>query len=535
MEEKERMLIRLHTVYCRISTYISATALAMIAVGLLFSRGLISIGFIAFIANWIIEGKFSEKWELLKSNKTYVIISLIFFIHLLGLIHTSDMEYGLKDLKIKLPLLLPLFYFSSPFFNKRKFIDYLILLFAATVAITSIILFTRFEVGNSYLTVEDFNQLSFFGSNIRLSLFVNFSIFSLFWYLVIAKERITLHIKFLAIIIIGWLIFFLYFLNSFTGYLVFVLLFAYSGFYRFKNLDKKLYLRLFIGLNIIITISLIYTTKRVYHDFYRKDIITFSKLPKKTINGNYYVHDTLSHRTENGHYIDLYYCPVELEHEWNRRSNLNFLEKDLKKNQLLETLKRYLSSRNLSKDSVGMSKLDSTEIIYIENGCANYLYTKKYSFKSKLHVLLWQIDKYIKTGNATNQSLSQRIEYYKVSYYLIRRNFLFGVGSGDLLKESLTQLEKMDSKLDKEFWYVVHNQFVSEFVTLGLIGFLFFVLVIFSPFVKRSLRGNYLFVVFYIIMTLSFLSDNTLETQLGVSFCSFFYCLTLAHSLSAKQ
>ncbi|NJO87694.1 MAG: O-antigen ligase family protein [Chloroflexia bacterium] len=144
-------------------------------------------------------------------------------------------------------------------------------------------------------------------------------------------------------------------------------------------------------------------------------------------------------------------------------------------------------------------------------------------------------DKYIKTGDATNQSLSQRIEYYKVSYYLIKRNFLFGVGSGDLLKESLMQLERMDSKLDKEFWYIVHNQFVSEFSTLGLIGFLIFVLAIFSPFVKQSLRRSYLFVVFYLIMILSFLSDNTLETQLGVSFCSFFYCLTLAHSLPVKQ
>ncbi|NJO87695.1 MAG: hypothetical protein HC831_01085 [Chloroflexia bacterium] len=260
----------------------------------------------------------------------------------------------------------------------------MILLFAATVTITSIILFTRFEIRNGYFTVEDFNQLSFFGSNIRLSLFVNFSIFSLFWYLVIDRERIVLYIRWLMLIIIGWLIFFLYFLNSFTGYLVFVLLFAYSGFYWFKNWDKRLYLKLFIGLNIIITLSLIYTAKRVYHDFYRKDFVTFNKLPQKTVNGAYYIHDTLSGRTENGHYIDLYYCPVELENEWSRRSNLNFLEKDLKNNQLSETLKRYLSSKNLSKDSVGMSKLDSTEIIYIENGCANYLYTKKYSFKSKL-------------------------------------------------------------------------------------------------------------------------------------------------------
>jgi hypothetical protein len=529
------MQIQLHAIHSRISTYISAFALAMIAVGLLFSRAMISIGFIAFIGNWILEGKFSEKWKLLKSNKTYVLISLIFFIHLLGLVHTSDLERGLKDIQVKLPLLLPIFYFSSPFYPKKKFIDYLILLFATTVTITTIILFARFEAGDSYLTVEDYNQLSFFGSNIRLSLFVNFSIFSLLWYTLIRRKRVAFYVRLLAIITIAWLIFFLYFLNSFTGYFVFTLLFVYSGFYSFKSLDKKLFLRLFIGLNAIIVVSLIYTFKQVYRDFYQKDNFSFNELPLKTVNGNYYIHDTLNHRTENGYYIDLYYCPVELEKEWNKRSHLNFLEKDLKNNELSETLKRYLSSKNLPKDSVGISKLDSSEIIYIEKGCANYIYTKKYSFKAKLHVLFWQIDKYIKTGNATNQSLSQRIEYYKVSYYLIRSNFWFGVGSGDLLQESLKQLERMDSKLAKEFWYIVHNQFISVFSTLGLVGFLLFVLAIFSPFVDRKLRSRYLFVAFYIIMILSFLTDNTLETQLGVSFCSFFYCLTLAYSLPEKE
>jgi uncharacterized membrane protein len=48
-----------------------------------------------------------------KKNKAAWIVSLIFVIHILGLVHTQNKELGFLELKVKLPLLLPVFYFSS--------------------------------------------------------------------------------------------------------------------------------------------------------------------------------------------------------------------------------------------------------------------------------------------------------------------------------------------------------------------------------------------------------------------------------------
>jgi hypothetical protein len=64
-------------------------SLALIIVGLLFSRGMLSTGFISFIANWLIEGDFRRKWVLIKKNKAAWIVSLIFVIHILGLVSYS--------------------------------------------------------------------------------------------------------------------------------------------------------------------------------------------------------------------------------------------------------------------------------------------------------------------------------------------------------------------------------------------------------------------------------------------------------------
>ena len=129
---------------------------------------------------------------------------------------------------------------------------------------------------------------------------------------------------------------------------------------------------------------------------------------------------------------------------------MRFNGKDNKGQQVSETLIRYLSSKGLKKDSLGLSKLSNNEIAYIEKGCANYLYINKYSIKSRLHHIIWQLDMYIKTGNATGQSISQRIEFLKSSIAIIKDNFIFGVGSGDLMDESKKELSK-SSKIKKEY------------------------------------------------------------------------------------
>jgi hypothetical protein len=59
------------------------------------------------------------------------------------------------------------------------------------------------------------------------------------------------------------------------------------------------------------------------------------------------------------------------------------------------------------------------------------------------------------------------------------------------------------------------------------VGFILVLFSIFYPAIKLKGFKNYLFVVFLIIALLSFLNEDTLETQIGITLFSYFYSLFL--------
>jgi len=507
--------------YRKISLYIYFLSLAFIVIGLLFSRGMISIGFISFSANWLIEGGYKEKWQTFKSNKAFAIISLIFALHLLGLIHTENTSSGLSEIKVKLPLLLPIFYFSS-----RKLLGtinphYFIYLFIVSTITASVYGFAKFELFSNYSTVEDLNNIALVGQNIRLSLFINLSIFGLIYYLL--KRNHKKAFKGLLILAVIWLILFLYILNSLTGHITFIFLLVFSLFFIFKR-NKKLIISL-IGFLIIGAITFTLYLNKVYNNFHKIESIDLGTLEEKTVNGNIYYHNPASIRVENGYYIDIYICKQELEKGWGKVSELTFSGKDSKGHNLIQTIIRYLSSKGLRKDSVGFSQLKKEDIQFIENGCANHKYTNKYSLKARIYNILWQLNTYEQSGNATAQSVSQRIEFLKVAKLIILKNFWFGVGPGDVMNDFSSELKKSGSKLNLKHHNRVHNQYIVEFVAFGIFGLIAFLYLSFYPIFKFRIWKNYLFSSFYLIILLSYLTDNTLDTQLGNSFFSIFYCL----------
>ncbi|MBK7818787.1 MAG: hypothetical protein IPJ60_15500 [Sphingobacteriaceae bacterium] len=79
------------------------------------------------LGNWILEGKFFAKWEKLKSNKLFWVLGAIFFIHVIGLFYSENLQDGLKDVRTKIPLiLLPLIFFTTgPITKKRITLSFL--------------------------------------------------------------------------------------------------------------------------------------------------------------------------------------------------------------------------------------------------------------------------------------------------------------------------------------------------------------------------------------------------------------------------
>ena len=90
------------------------------------SKWITSLFQFLLIIHWIVRGDYLKKWERLKSRPAIWVLCLFFIIPLLGMIYSSDWDYGLHDLKIKLPLLaLPLLIGTSEIINRRELTIYL--------------------------------------------------------------------------------------------------------------------------------------------------------------------------------------------------------------------------------------------------------------------------------------------------------------------------------------------------------------------------------------------------------------------------
>lgn len=496
--------------------------IVLLAVSLPLSPFLLSLSQFVLLGNWLLEGNFSGKWDVLKSRRSIWAFLVIYVIHLLGMIYSTDYSYGFHDLKIKLPLLvLPIIMGTSKAFGYKKFRA--ILLFFCGAVILSTLLSTGrlFSVWGE--PVIDVRDISFIISHIRLALMVNMAIFILIWFAV--KEAGVS--RFMEVVAILWLIIFLFLLKSLTGILIFVFLglglLVWKAFTS-RNLMLKWFLA--VGVLMIVLLSAGYMSY-AFSKFFFVEKVDFSSLEKTTANGNFYIHNTSSKTYENGHYTWLYVCSVELEKEWNKRSKLDFKGTDLKGQELRYTLVRYLTSKGLRKDSAGVSELSSSDISNIENGMANYIYEEKLSLYPRIYQILWEVRQYFIGENPSGNSFTQRFEFFKAAFGIIDENFWVGVGTGDVAKAFEQEYIKQNSPLSERWRLRAHNQLVTFFLTFGIIGFLLILVCFLYPVYYEQKWKNYFMILFLSIAFLSFLNEDTLETQAGISFFMFFLVLFL--------
>jgi hypothetical protein len=85
----------------------------------------------------------------------------------------------------------------------------------------------------------------------------------------------------------------------------------------------------------------------------------------------------------------------------------------------------------------------------------------------------------------------------------------------------------MQSNLIEKNQLRAHNQFLTFFVTFGVFGFFASLFGMFYPVFKNRKISNILLSGFILIIFISMLNEDTLETQAGVTFYIAFYSLFL--------
>ncbi|SNR45354.1 O-antigen ligase family protein [Hymenobacter mucosus] len=139
------------------------------------------------------------------------------------------------------------------------------------------------------------------------------------------------------------------------------------------------------------------------------------------------------------------------------------------------------------------------------------------------------------TESANNYSLVGRVYSYRVAAMVIKENFLLGVGKADMEQEMAAHYQKEFPNIRQEAYILPHNQYLYSAVAFGIIGVLLFIIGFYYAGISIWPRYAPLLAAHYLIVTLSFLVEYTLETQVGVAFSLFFLLLALEGSKPVSQ
>lgn len=492
--------------------------IVLLIIGLPFSKFLISISQFFLLGNWLLLYRNPiESFKSFFKNKTALVLSGIYLIHVIGMLYSTDLKYGLDELRKKIPLLfLPIIAASSPIIQKEH-LHNLLKLFVITVFASSLVSIAIFS-GITSKEIIDIRTISIFVSHIRFALMICFAALISAYYFVHEKNQM----RYIFLFMVLWMIVMLLLLESMTGIAIIALsAFFILSYYILKS-KKKILKTVYFSTVLIFSIAIFGYILSVYQKVSFAPRIDFSKLDKQSKGGEYYYHNTESKEHENGNYIWIYIANDELKKTWSELSTIPLDSLDLKGNPIRHTLIRFLSSKGLRKDREGLLTLTSQEIKAVEKGIANVEYMERSSIKDRLQQIIWEIYNYKIGNNPNGHSLTMRIEFWKAALGIIKDNLFFGVGTGDVNNVFLNQYEKIKSPLDKQNRHRAHNQYLEITVAFGVIGFLLFLFCLLYPIWINRKNLDFFYAAFIIIALSSMLTEDTLETQVGITFFAFF-------------
>jgi O-antigen ligase len=123
------------------------------------------------------------------------------------------------------------------------------------------------------------------------------------------------------------------------------------------------------------------------------------------------------------------------------------------------------------------------------------------------------------------RSTSERIIIWKSAAHVIKQNFLFGVGTGDV-RDKLTEEYENEHVLAELIHYRnAHNQYFQTWIALGILGLLLLAFMIIRPAVYAIRQEHHIYFIFLFIVGFSMLFESMFERQEGVVFYVFFNTL----------
>ncbi len=493
--------------------YFHLFGLSLLAAGLPWTKILLSLGTIILFVNILLEANFKDYFLKAKSNKIFLLIASFWALHVIALIWTSDYSYAFNDLRIKLPLIvIPMALVFKPI-ESQKALNLLLSLFIVALIVTSIYNYASYQNWFGTRIHDDIRSLSLFGSHIRYGILIAMGAGICLYFVSSLKTPK----RWLILPILSWLIYYTYFSQIISGFIALVMVILTFTVYSAYKKSKKFGL-----ITLLISATLLFSPLLLLLPIIqKKHTISAQSLPKQTAQGNPYKHNTDLTTYIDGKPSLLFMCEKELRTEWKKTSKIPYDSLDTKGQVISFTLVRYMASLHLRKDSLDFQKLSKKDIENVENGIASIEETKTGLF-ARLDGIKFQL---YHSGNPNGHSLLQRLEFWKTGIKIIQQNWFIGVGTGDVQLAFNAQYAKDQTKLKPENRLRAHNSYLTSWISFGVLGISSFILMLWYYLAYHWKKCNFLPLMFILIAASTFLLEDTLETQTGVTFFAFFYSL----------
>jgi len=474
-----------------------------------------SIAGIVLICAWFFDTLYHRdlavKLRHLSQDKVALSMIAIYAIHLLAMSYTSDWDYGLKDLRVKLPLLfLPLAVSTMRLVTvpQRR----VILGLHVAAVLTSTLISYGLWAPVSQAVLDDPRDMVRFVSHIRLSLMIVMSIGLLPFLL----QSFDLLRSIVAVAIIAWFLFFMLEIQAMTGI---VILGVAMVLYFLVGEASKRY-RIFSSLGLLLLLASVGGYLYVsHHDYFDVSDHPPSGVGDRSALGDPYQDWREVPQIEYNSYIWSHVAPAELTRSWTSKvSNMGHEATSEQEGRLV----RYLNAMGLPKDATGVAALTPRDVEHILEGYTAPPEMQKTGLDKRMHELFYEWSAYWSGADPSGNSMTQRFEFWRTGAHIVQAHPIIGVGTGDVPAAFQSAYQQSDTQLASEYQLRAHNQYLTTIIAFGTIGGLLFIWFFFYPLFKGQGISPYTFYLFFLVLGMSFLTEDTLETQVGATLYAFY-------------
>lgn len=121
--------------------------------------------------------------------------------------------------------------------------------------------------------------------------------------------------------------------------------------------------------------------------------------------------------------------------------------------------------------------------------------------------------------------MTMRLTIWRTAVEIIKKNPIIGVGTGDV-DAVMTEHYEANGVVELA-GYNPHNQYLHTAVMLGAVGTLYLLLTLFLPFVVALKRRDTIYLLFLMIVGVTFFTESVLQSNKGIVFYSLFNSLYL--------